>query len=84
MPKKARGESKMGEKEKCICSICDRIDETGTGTCDSCYYGMRLDPEEWIKKMGELGIEIERHIGCVPLPGGGFACGNPYRRKKSD
>ena len=65
------------------CEICEREDTGATEewpVCDRCWYGMRLDPERWKEELKEEGIEVERHIGCVPIPGG-FICGNPYKKK---
>lgn len=67
------------------CIICEKEDKTlneYVRECDNCWYGMRLDPDNWIKKLKKQGIEVERSVGCVVLPSG-IACGNPYKRKKA-
>ncbi len=61
------------------CAICGEPTTDGP-ECDECFYGMRLDRKNWLAKMKAKGIEIERGIGCMPIPGG-FVCGNPYKRK---
>jgi len=64
------------------CKICRiRLTEEEAGTCDPCWYGMRLDAKNWIEDLKARGIEVERGMGCVPVPGVGFVCGDPYRRK---
>ena len=69
---------------KCkICEIEDEIVNENNPLCDGCWYGMRLDPEEWKKRLNAKGIEIERGIGCNIIPGVGFACGDPYKKKNT-
>ena len=66
------------------CKICDKEDESvdeNNSICDGCWYGMRLDPEAWKEQIKAKGIEIERAIGCNVIPGIGFVCGDPYKKK---
>lgn len=64
------------------CAICENEDKTVLNEgqiCDPYWYGSRLDPKQWKKQLKQKGIEVERSIGCMPIPGG-FACGNPYKK----
>lgn len=57
-------------------------EEVSSGTCDPCWYGMRLEPERWKKRLKVIGREPKYQGGCVPvgLPNGGAAilCRNGY------
>lgn len=54
----------------------------GSGTCEGCWYGMRLVPEEWEQRLREAGRAPTYQGGCVhvPLEGGGYAiaCRNGF------
>lgn len=67
------------------CQFCDgEIDEENqaSGVCDGCWYGMRLEPEEWEKRMKKIG-RVPRYIGGhVPVMDGdrvvGIGSRSPY------
>ena len=66
------------------CNICDEECETVdeyNSTCDLCWYGMRMRPDEWLQEMKDKGIEIEHGMGCQPISDAGIICGDPYQRK---
>jgi len=63
------------------CKICGSQDESVTvedGLCDSCWYGMRMNPEEWEKDLSEKGIKVVKDSGCQIFPGG-CICGPLYK-----
>lgn len=62
------------------CDICGSTDETvSSGLCDGCWYGMRMEPEEWAARLKAQGIEVVHQGGCLER-GGAIVCRNPYRR----
>ena len=66
------------------CEICEKEDgevNENNPLCDFCWYGMRMDPEGWKAELAKQGIEVERSMGCQPIPGVGIVCGNPWKRK---
>lgn len=53
-----------------VCRYCGGPDEedglpTNSGTCGWCYYGMRLNPEEWEAEMLASGRPVKHVGGCV-------------------
>lgn len=65
------------------CEICETELKKIDKLCDSCWYGMRILPEEWKAELKAKGIEIEKDIDCNIIPKIGFICGNPYKKKST-
>jgi hypothetical protein len=63
------------------CHICGSLDPENIrqqgDVCDGCWYGMRMDPENWEAGLKERGIDVHYQGGCVPFEGG-IACRDPY------
>lgn len=77
----ADGSVEMNDPTKEPCRYCgDPVGEEGarSGTCDHCWYGMRLAPDEWEAEMKAKGREVHYQRGCLPIEGGGFMCRNPW------
>lgn len=50
------------------CKFCGAVDEetkAGSDTCDGCWYGMRLEPEEWRVRLAKAGRAPRYRGGCV-------------------
>jgi hypothetical protein len=57
---------------------------TGSGTCGSCWYGMRLEPERWEMEMEKLGRRVVS-MPCIEAAADGgvaFICRNPFEPKE--
>jgi hypothetical protein len=61
-----------------FCRICKEETEYESDLCDFCWYGMRLNPEEWIASLKERGIEAPEKTGGCNLADGTVFCTNPY------
>ena len=65
-----------------VCNICGGPTYiAGAKECDECFYGMRMAPGEWSKRLAARGIKVKRTGGCMPFSGG-FICSNPYSRDR--
>ena len=68
-----------------LCKYCggpEGEEGAGTGVCEGCYYGMRLEPEVWEARMRELGKEPKHRGGCIVTQHGdgvvSISCRDPY------
>lgn len=53
------------------CEYCGSTDEVDNDVCDSCWYGMRLDPDGFKEQMKKLGVSLESgHHGWHELDDG--------------
>lgn len=73
----------MSEQTECdYCGGSLEPDERDSGTCDGCWYGMRLEPEAWEARLAAIGRKPIYCGGCVPFATQhgmvGIACRSPY------
>lgn len=68
------------------CKFCkgalDPVEDRGSDTCGACWYGMRLEPDQFEKDMAERGVEIaEGGHGFAQIDDGSIVHFNraPYR-----
>jgi hypothetical protein len=66
-----------------VCKFCGGDNEVSNDVCDPCWYGMRFDPEEWEKRLVEMGRAPKHVGGCVHIAdeAGKFVavvCRNPF------
>jgi len=50
------------------CRFCGHVVEpenSGSMTCDGCWYGMRLDPDGWVERLSAQGVAPRYRGGCV-------------------
>lgn len=65
-----------------VCKFCKMelktAEEIYYNSCDKCYYGMRLDPQDWLKWLREeCGQDAVYRGGCIPTAHG-IGCREPY------
>lgn len=77
--------------ENTPCQFCSKpvgLEGKGSTTCDRCWYGMRLAPDEWERELKAEGCTPPIYQGgCIEVPifdddgepaGYGIACRSPY------
>lgn len=63
------------------CQFCDDllIDiDAPSGVCDPCWYGMRLEPEKWERRLKRRGSPPPIYRGGCMWSGNTVACRNPF------
>ena len=68
------------EIERCdYCGLEIGEDDEGanSGTCEACWYGMRLDPEGWQARMVAMDRKVVYVGGCLVM-NNAIICRNPF------